>query len=136
MKIIITQQTTSYVIISLTCCLFSNVTICYHMCYHRYHITFNWLIKVFFYQSQSCNLLFLLLEDNILSVLSYRSHFQTIKQFTPWKFWSNKKSKYLFCLSVETFDWYLFQIIVLLKPDFNCYNSFALSWVDKVMTET
>ena len=71
-----------------------------------------------------------------MSVLSYRSHFQTIKQFTPWKRWSNKKSKYLFCLSVEIFDWYLFQVIVLLKPDFNCYNSFALSWVDKVMTET
>ena len=25
----------------------------------------------------------------------------------------------------------MFQLIVLLKPDFNCCNSFSLSWVDK-----
>ena len=33
-------------------------------------------------------------------------------------------------------DWYLFQLIVLLKRDFNCWNDFALSWVDKVTTGT
>ena len=33
-------------------------------------------------------------------------------------------------------DWYLFQLNVLLKPDFNCFNSFTLSWVDKVTTGT
>ena len=32
--------------------------------------------------------------------------------------------------------WYLFQLNVLLKPDFNCFNSFTLSWVDKVTTGT
>ena len=30
----------------------------------------------------------------------------------------------------------MFQLIVLLKPDFNCYNSFALPWVDKVTART
>ena len=33
-------------------------------------------------------------------------------------------------------DSYLFQLIVLLKPDFNCWSNFALSWVDKVTTGT
>ena len=35
-----------------------------------------------------------------------------------------------------TLDWYLFQLTVLLKPDSNsnCFNSFTLSWVDKVTT--
>ena len=37
---------------------------------------------------------------------------------------------------IETFDWYLFQVVVLLKPDCNCCNSFALSWVHKVTTGT
>ena len=32
--------------------------------------------------------------------------------------------------------WYLFQLIVLLKPDFNCFYSFALSWVVKVTVGT
>ena len=31
---------------------------------------------------------------------------------------------------------YLFQLITLLKPDFNCCNNFALSCVDKVTTGT
>ena len=31
---------------------------------------------------------------------------------------------------------YLFQLIVLLKPDFNWGNNFAWSWVDKVTTGT
>ena len=31
---------------------------------------------------------------------------------------------------------YLFQLIFLLKPDFNWGNNFALSWVDKVTTGT
>ena len=31
-------------------------------------------------------------------------------------------------------DWYLFQLTVLLKPDFTCWSNFALSWVDKVTT--
>ena len=40
----------------------------------------------------------------------------------------------MFFLCIVTFDWYLFQLIVVLKPDFSCCNSFALSWVDRVTT--
>ena len=36
--------------------------------------------------------------------------------------------------SIVTFDWYLFRLIVLLKPDFNFCINFALSLVDKVTT--
>ena len=61
---------------------------------------------------------------------------KTKSLFTPWKHGSIKKSKYIFGDFIDTFDWYLFQLIVLLKPDFNCCNSFALSWVDKVTTGT
>ena len=37
-----------------------------------------------------------------------------------------------FCPCIVTFDWYFFQLIACLKPDFNCYNSFTLSMVNKV----
>ena len=33
-------------------------------------------------------------------------------------------------------EWYLFQLIVLLKRHFSCWSNFALSWVDKVITGT
>ena len=54
----------------------------------------------------------------------------------PWKLGSDVYSKYGFCFSIVLFDCYLFQFIALLKPDYNCSSSFALSWVDKVATET
>ena len=38
-----------------------------------------------------------------------------------------------FCLF---FHWCFFQLIVLLKPGFNCFNSFELSSVAKVIAET
>ena len=102
------------------------------------------------------------MEDNILCVLSYHPHFQTIKQnlfapwkigsikksrywfcpsvdtnlFTPWEIGSIKKSRYWFCPSVDTFVWYLLQLVVLLKPDLNCSYIFVLSRVDKVTTGT
>ena len=47
-----------------------------------------------------------------------------------------KKSKYLFGTYFAFLDWYLFQLIVLLKIDFDCLNSFTLSWVGKVTTES
>ena len=56
------------------------------------------------------------------------------KSYLLFEAWSIKKSKYRFCFSGETFGWHLFQLIVLIKPDFNYYKSFALSWVDKVTT--
>ena len=40
------------------------------------------------------------------------------------------------CICFFGSDWYLFQLIVLLKADFNCWSNFALSWVDKVTTGT
>ena len=44
--------------------------------------------------------------------------------------------KFGFCANKSGFDKYLFQSIVLLKPGFNCENTFALFWVDKVTTGT
>ena len=41
-----------------------------------------------------------------------------------------------FMLIILVFDRYLFQLIVLLKLDFNCGNNFTLSWVYKVTTGT
>ena len=41
-----------------------------------------------------------------------------------------------FCANNSDFDGYLFELIILLKPDFNCCNNFTLSWVDKVTTGT
>ena len=46
--------------------------------------------------------------------------------FISWKLGSIKKYKYQLILSLDTFGWYLFQIIVLLKPDFNYSRCFAL----------
>ena len=44
--------------------------------------------------------------------------------------------KFGFCANNFVFGRYLFQLIVPLKPDFNCGNSFALFWVDKITTGT
>ena len=64
------------------------------------------------------------------------SNDKTKSLLTPLKFGSIKQSKYWFCTFTDTFDWYLFQLIVLLKPDFNWSNSFTFSRVDKVTTGT
>ena len=42
----------------------------------------------------------------------------------------------MFCACLVVFDWYLFQLIFILKLEFNWSNSFTLSWVDKVTTGT
>ena len=42
----------------------------------------------------------------------------------------------MFCAWIVTLDWYLFKLIVLLKPDINSCNSFALSWIAKVTNGT
>ena len=60
------------------------------------------------------------------------SNDKTKDLFTPWELGSIKKSRYWFCLSVDAFVWYLSQLIVLLKPNFNCCNGFALFIVDKI----
>ena len=65
-------------------------------------------------------------------------HFQMPKQslFIPRKCGSTKWFKFGFCANDSGFDKYLFQLIVLLKPNFNCFNNSALTWVDKVTTGT
>ena len=109
---IIVRKTSSCVVISLTCCNFSNVII-------RFHTTFNWDIKkVFFDQLEHCIPLFIILEDCILCILFYLFDFQTIKQkvlFTLWKLESINESKYWFCICAEAFGLYLFQLIVFLN---------------------
>ena len=47
-----------------------------------------------------------------------------------------KSFKYCFCSYIVGSDWYLFQLFVLLKPYFDCCNSFASSYVEKVTTGT
>ena len=44
--------------------------------------------------------------------------------------------KHLFYGRAFNLDWYLFQLLDLLKIDSNCFNSFTLSSVDKVITAT
>ena len=44
--------------------------------------------------------------------------------------------KFPFCANNSGFAIYSFQLIALLKPNFNYGNNFALSWVDKVTTGT
>ena len=56
--------------------------------------------------------------------------------FTHWKLELIKSSKYWFCPSIDTFEWYLFHLIALLKLEFNCSSSFSLPSADKVTTET
>ena len=58
------------------------------------------------------------------------------KKKSSWKLVSTKLFKFEFCANNSSFDKYSFQLIVLLKPDFNCANNFAISWVDKVTTGT
>ena len=60
----------------------------------------------------------------------------TKSPFTPWKLGSVKWFKFGYCGSSSGLGKYLFQLIVLLKPDFNSSNDFALSCVDKVTTGT
>ena len=55
---------------------------------------------------------------------------------TPWKLSSTKWFRFGFCANNYGFDNYLFQLITLLKPDYNCWSSLELSCVDKVTTGT
>ena len=68
----------------------------------------------------------------------YHLHFQknTKSLFNPWKLGLTKWFKYLFYANVFGYDWYLFQLTVLLKADFNYWSNFTLSWVDKVTIRT
>ena len=81
--------------------------------------------------------MFLVLEGNVLCpVLTILSSTDKRSLFTPRNFGLIKPSKHWFCLYIAIFDWYLIQLFVLLKPDFNWCNSFALLWHNQVTTRT
>ena len=63
---------------------------------------------------------------------SSSSNAKTKSLFIPWKLGSIKWFKFWSGLINSGFARYIFQLVVLLKPDFNWGNIFALSWVDKV----
>ena len=96
---------------------------------------FYWLIKEVLSINHSINI-FLFIIIFLFTLCASSTNDKTKSIFSPWKLGSIKKSKYWFCLSVDTFGWYLVQLNVLFKPDFNFSSRFALSWVDKVSTET
>ena len=109
---------------------------CYHMflnqCYCSIKETsFNDHNIVIFYFYNWKKILLVTFSDSTRS-----SNIKTKSLFTSWKLGSIKKSKYLFCACCVTLDWYLFQLINLWRHDSNCFNSFTLSWVDKMTTGT
>ena len=99
-------------ILCLTCWNFSNI-ICSH-------IIFNWLIKNVFSINPNVVIFYFYFWKVITFMYTFLSpsfsNDKTKNLFTPWKLGSIKKSKYWFTPSVGTFVWYLFQLIVLLKP--------------------
>ena len=68
-------------------------------------------------------------EENIPCVLLYQSYLlpENLDQL------SNLNTYFVLAVIL---DLYLFQLIILLKPDPSYFNSFVLSWVDKVTTRT
>ena len=56
------------------------------------------------------------------------SNAKTKGLFTSWKFGSTKWFKFGFSANNSGFDRYLFELIVLLKPEFNVGNNFASSY--------
>ena len=86
--------------------------------------------KSFFHRSLHCNLLFLHLEYIIFYCLFFDHHFQTLKQKVYLLLESLAQLNDLsfdFFVNNAGVDMYLFQLIVLLKSDFNCGNNFALT---------
>ena len=67
----------------------------------------------------------------------YHLHFQMITQLiTSPNVESIKQFKLLVLVCWVSSDLYLFHLIVLLNPVFNCSNNLLSSWVDKVTTGT
>ena len=50
------------------------------------------------------------------------------------KFGSSRDINTRFYIYIDTFDWYLFQLTVLLDPDFKCCYMFLLCWLKGVIT--
>ena len=59
-----------------------------------------------------------------------------VVQSSPWPVYNNldQLSSRNIGFAFFNLDWCLFHLIVFLKLDLNSYNSFELSWVDKVTT--
>ena len=93
-----------------------------------FHLSFN--IKIFHFHKWKIILLVIFWPSSSSSLYD-----KTNSLFTLWKLQSIQKAKYSFWACVFP-KLYLFQLIVLLNPDFNCSNNFLLSWVDKVTTGT
>ena len=120
-----------FYIISSTNRNFSNIFICFK-------IIIYWLIKKVFTINHDIIIFYFYFWKIIIWIWSSIIFiFKKIIQkslFTLWKLGSTKWFKYWFCTYVFGSDWYLFQLIVYLKPHFNFWSSFVLSWVDKVTT--
>ena len=99
----------------------SNVIICYF-------ISFHWFIKTFHPSIVTLqSFIFTLVEENILCVLLDEHYLKTIKQkiYLPFENYDQLGNLNMGFIFLLIFDKYLFQLIVLLKPDFG--NSSALS---------
>ena len=60
------------------------------------------------------------------------SDYKTKNLLTPWKLGSTRQYKWLFWDYIDTFEWYIFQLIFGLNPDLSRCNFFEFSWVGKV----
>ena len=96
------------------------------ICYHFY-----WLIKKVFSINDNIAILYFCSWEKIsiaTSSMCFIFKQQNKKSVYFLKIWINLNNlKYGFCAFIDTFDWYLFQLIVLSKPDFNCCSNFELS---------
>ena len=99
---------------------------CYYICLYFFY----WLIK----EISSINLSIITFDFYSWKILLLVTFSKGL--FATCKLASIKKSKYLFCASSDVLDRYIFQLIVLLKPNSICLSSFTLSWVHKVTTGT
>ena len=73
--------------------------------------------------------------SNIVCYLNFVLHFQMIKQ-KVYLLLENLNQLRNLMPSADTFGWYLFELIVLLKSVSNHSSSFALSLVNKVTAGT
>ena len=115
------KKTPSCVIITFTNCNFLNIMICSS-------IIFYWLIKEVSSADHNIVIFYFCSQKKISLVTFLSSKDKTKSLFTLWKLGSIKKSKNWFCTCSAILEWYLFQLIVLLKPDLFQYFYIILRW--------
>ena len=71
----------------------------------------------------------------MLILCASSSNIKAKSLFTLWKLGSANWFKFGFGANNSGFDRYLFQLVVLLKPGFNCYNNFAYLELIKSLQE-